>query len=489
MSLNFDSYGRLPNDPDYDGSQLGSMELYNLKIQKLKEVFNDYDAVTKKYVDTKLEDLIGNAGTAFDTLREIELAINGEDQTVVGGMIKEIGDLSAAVATEKARAEGVEGGLASRITILESDPTTGTSVTAVQNELNYVEAAAGLSATGNYTADPSSNYLTLAVSLKDADDKLDTQLKAEEVRASGVEALLNTNLTNHIANYETEKKTNDNDKLTIGNTIANLTSSDIAEGDKLFYTDQRTKTASVHNYSPFNPSLRTYDPPVEATVGYAFELLNAELTDIHTKENADDTRHNDLTVSLSTVAGSVATEQSRASVAEGLLSGRVDVFEEGLNNGMEPENVYYQANLGVQAVVDDLRGGIESVNAQREANKTVADNRHSESEERHNNSDDRHTGHDAAIELINTNKFDKSGGTVTGGTGFTSDVLMQSTVALNVQHANQAETTNGTGKYLYFSNNWRLYGKSDGSRLVFEFNSGSQETPNWKSAVPFISSS
>jgi hypothetical protein len=33
-----------------------------------------------------------------------------------------------------------------------------------------------------------------------------------------------------------------------------------------------------------------------------------------------------------------------------------------------------------------------------------------------------------------------------------------------------------------------MYGKSDGSRLVFEFNSGSQESPNWKPAVPFISS-
>jgi hypothetical protein len=105
-----------------------------------------------------------------------------------------------------------------------------------------------------------------------------------------------------------------------------------------------------------------------------------------------------------------------------------------------------------------------------------------------NNSDDRHTGHDNAISEINNNKFDKSGGTVTGGTGFESDVIMQSNIALNVQHSNQDETTNGTGKYLYFSNSWRLYGKSDGSRLVFEFNSGTQETPNWKSAVPFISS-
>lgn len=506
MSLNFDSHGYSPTDPNYDGSQLGSMELYNLKIQKLKDVFTDYDAVTKKYVDSKLEDLIGNAGTAFDTLREIELAINGEDQTVVGGMIKEISELSGAVSTvsgavstEKVRAEGIEAGLAGRIVALEADPSTGASVTAVENEVDRIETGTGLSSDGNYSADPSSNYLSLAVSLKDADTKLDAQLKTEVDRASGAESTNATNLATHISNYETDKKENETDKWNIGNTIANLTSSDIAEGDKLFYTDQRTKTASVHNYSPFNPSSRTYDPPAEATVGYAFELLNAELTDIHAKEDTDDARHTDDVIALNNVVNSLNSEISTARAEEqkvqddvnakdSAMSGRVEVFEEGMTNGYGPENLLYEANISAQAAVDSLRGAITYVDGQRVANKTEADNRHTESEGRHDNSDDRHTGHDNAITLINNNKFDKSGGTVTGGTGFTSDVLMQSNIALNVQHANQAETTNGTGKYLYFSNNWRLYGKSDGSRLVFEYNSGTQESANWKSAVPFISS-
>ena len=483
---------------NFDTNQLGSMELYNLRLQKVIAEFTDFDAVSKAYVDKKMDDLVDGASGTLDTLKEIETYLT--NQNIAGTLAKEIAEIKASVSFETNRATGVETTLSSRITTLESDPTTGTSVLALQDEVNRVETGAGLTFDGNYTPNASSNYLSLAESLKDADNKLDAQLKTEQDRASLAESTNANNLSNHIANYETEKKTNDNDKLTIGNAIANLTSSDIAEGDKLFYTDQRVKNASVHNYSPFNPSDRTYDAPVEATVGYAFELLNAELTDIHSKENADDARHQTDVIALNNVVNTLNSEISLARAEEqkvqadvnakdSAMSGRVEVFEEGMTNGYGPENALYQANISAQAAVDSLRGAITYVDGQRFADKTVADNRHTASEGRHDGSDDRHNGHDDAITLINNNKFDKSGGTITGGAGFTSDVLMQSNVALNVQHTNQDETTNGTGKYLYFSTKWRMYGKSDGSRLVFEYNGGTHEAPAWKSAIPFISSS
>ena len=47
---------------------------------------------------------------------------------------------------------------------------------ALQNELNATQAGAGLSTDGTYTANTSSNYLTGATSLADADNKLDTKL-------------------------------------------------------------------------------------------------------------------------------------------------------------------------------------------------------------------------------------------------------------------------------------------------------------------------
>ena len=485
-SLNFD-----------DDGQLGSMELYNLRLQKVIADFTEFDAVSKAYVDKKMDDLVDGASTTLDTLKEIETYLT--DQSIAGTLAKEIAEIKASATAETTRATGAEGSLSNRITALESDPTTGSTVSALQAEVNKIETGAGLTFDGDYTANASSNYLSLASSLKDADDKLDTQLKAEVDRASLAESTIASNLSNHIADYETDQKSNDQDKTAIGQRITDLDTTDIAEGDKLFYTDQRVKDASVHTYAPFNPSTRTYDAPVEVKVGYGFELLKAELQAIHDKEDTDDTRHTDDVNALTTVLNSLNSEISTArseekkvqddvNAKDTAMSSRVEVFEEGLNNGMEPTGEYYQENLSVQDAIDDLRGGIDYVNGQRESDKATADGRHTANQTRHTGHDDRHNGHDTAITGLANTKFDKVGGTVTGGTGFTADVGMFSNVALNVQHANQDETTNGTGKYLYFSDKWRMYGKSDGSRLVFEYNGGSQESPNWKSAIPFISS-
>jgi len=46
---------------------------------------------------------------------------------------------------------------------------------------------------------------------------------------------------------------------------------------------------------------------------------------------------------------------------------------------------------------------------------------------------------------------------------------------------------NPDNKYMYFSQKWRLYGSAAGDRLIFEYNKGTPEVPDWKSAVPFIS--
>lgn len=46
---------------------------------------------------------------------------------------------------------------------------------------------------------------------------------------------------------------------------------------------------------------------------------------------------------------------------------------------------------------------------------------------------------------------------------------------------------NPDNKYIYFSRRWRLHGSSDGKRLIFEYNKGDDITPNFVSAVPFIS--
>jgi hypothetical protein len=70
--------------------------------------------------------------------------------------------------------------------------------TAQQTELDAIETGAGLNANGSYTAPTGTNYLGTAASLKDADSKLDTQLKATDVIAQAALARSGGTMTGDI---------------------------------------------------------------------------------------------------------------------------------------------------------------------------------------------------------------------------------------------------------------------------------------------------
>jgi len=57
-----------------------------------------------------------------------------------------------------------------------------TADTALQTEINDTQVGAGLGANGDYAATISTNYINLATSLKDADNKLDTKLFSVEAK-------------------------------------------------------------------------------------------------------------------------------------------------------------------------------------------------------------------------------------------------------------------------------------------------------------------
>lgn len=76
------------------------------------------------------------------------------------------------------------------------------SIQGVQNELDTTQNGAGLGSTGTYTADATTNYLTTATSLKDADKKLDTQAKqiaddlaAEVTNRQNADVTINGNIS------------------------------------------------------------------------------------------------------------------------------------------------------------------------------------------------------------------------------------------------------------------------------------------------------
>ena len=83
-SLNFD-----------DDGQLGSMELYGLKLQKVVADFTEFDAITKKYVDDKVEqaksELTNGASEALNTFKELEDYL--KDSDVSDGLTLDIRDV------------------------------------------------------------------------------------------------------------------------------------------------------------------------------------------------------------------------------------------------------------------------------------------------------------------------------------------------------------------------------------------------------------
>ena len=65
----------------------------------------------------------------------------------------------------------------------------------LQGELDDTQTGAGLANDGSYVTNAASNYITAATSLKDADDKLDAALKAEETARVSADAALDGRVT------------------------------------------------------------------------------------------------------------------------------------------------------------------------------------------------------------------------------------------------------------------------------------------------------
>jgi hypothetical protein len=85
--------------------------------------------------------------------------------------------------------------------------STGGDVTAVQAELDATQVGAGLGTDGSYTAPVGSNYLGSAVSLKDADSILDTEIKT-------VADNLAQEIIDRIADVDAEQSARENEDLT-----------------------------------------------------------------------------------------------------------------------------------------------------------------------------------------------------------------------------------------------------------------------------------
>jgi len=250
-----------------------------------------------------------------------------------------------------------------------------------------------------------------------------------------------------------------------------------------------------------NPKFLRSDPEAKSTIA---ENATEALINIATHFEAEtETTLSDRAAIRAEFAQADADEKTRAEAAEALnradfeaadlaIQGDLDAQkakQAGDKSNADADRVRIQGELDAQkgkqqsehdanvSRLDGLDGDVAGLNtglADETARAEGAegalqgelDDQKSKQDGEHQENVGRLDGHDGDIQQLQDRPHDGANG------GF------------GIQHD---DANPGDNKYMYFSQKWRLYGKSDGSRLIFEYNKGDDVTPNWVSAVPFVS--
>jgi hypothetical protein len=180
----------------------------------------------------------------------------------------------------------------------------------------------------------------------------------------------------------------------------------------------------------------------------ADDTLTGRIADQESKQATDDNNAATALANQKTdLEGQVGAERVRAQNAEALL-----------NSSIASNTSNLETQISKQA--GDL--------ATAESRHSVSEGRHDGHDTKHAAHDARHTSHEENLGELETQKFDKAGGEISGE------------VRVNLD-----------ASYFYLSPVWRIRTDAIGKRIVFEFNkdvTAYEGEGDWVSGIPFISS-
>ena len=140
-------------------------------------------------LDARLDILEGDATVAGSIMQIVTDAVATEETRALAAEAV----LAQAVADEETRATAAEVALQAQIDSLSGGGSG--SIQGVRDELDDTQVGAGLEADGSYAPDATTEYLGSATSLKDADKKLDVEIKGlEDRKADRTEVVLSADI-------------------------------------------------------------------------------------------------------------------------------------------------------------------------------------------------------------------------------------------------------------------------------------------------------
>jgi hypothetical protein len=258
----------------------------------------------------------------------------------------------------------------------EAIATGVTDLTDLQAEVDNTEAGAGLETDGSYLANASTNYIKTVTSLKDADEKIDAQVKTtnddlatEKTRATGAETTLATNLSSEVTratgvedDLQTELNTTQagaglgatGSYTADGSTNYIKTASSLMNADKLLDAQIKANTDAIATGVTDLTDLQVEVDNTEAGAGLETDgsyLANASTNYIKTVTSLKDADEK-LDAQVKTTNDDLATEKTRATGAETTLATNLSsevTRATGVEDDLQTELNTTQAGAGLGA--------------------------------------------------------------------------------------------------------------------------------------------
>ena len=184
--------------------------------------------------------------------------------------------------------------------------SVASDASSIQSELDATQSGAGLGTDGSYSANGSANYISAASSLKDADDKLDAQIKTNADAIASNDSDI-SGLDTRLSTAEGEIDTLQSEMDSVESDIATL-QSNVSSNDSDIATLQSNVSSNDSDIATLQSNVSSNDSDI-ATLQSNVSSNDSDIATLQSNVSSNDS---DI-AALETQAGSLASDGNSAS--------------------------------------------------------------------------------------------------------------------------------------------------------------------------------